>query len=165
MSRRPGPWLERMGPGIVQALENHPLAASLNAIALLGAGDPFLIHAGDPAVKVMVPLLGGTRADALAQAQMQMATALVLIDPREARGISDCPTVIVMSSSPAAATSGFLPTASSFDQLQAAVALTGMPALSRAIATARPNALDAPITAAHVADAIIEAIVASGGHS
>lgn len=161
MSTRRGPWLERLGPAIADALHAHPLAPHLDAIALLGVGDPFLVRPGDPALKVVVPLLGGERPDAIARRQLESASAVVLLDGAEATDeLAETMTVAVEGS---AAGLGFLRTASAFDEMQAEVALGGLADLRRCIHGARASAIETPITPGQLADAVIEAVIAAGG--
>ena len=160
VSDRGGPWLQRLGPAIARALLEHPLAPCLDAIALIGAGDPLLVRPGDPALRVIVPLLGEERPDALARWQLDNANALVLLDGAESRiGARAVPCVVVGGSATAPR---FLPTASSFDELQAGVALAGFPDLRGCLEMARGGVLDMTIPPARIADAVIEAVIVAG---
>lgn len=160
MSTQRGPWLERLGPAIAHALREHPLAPRLDAIALIGTGDPFLMRPGDPALRVVVPLLGGERPGALARRQLASASALVLLDGAEAPDHVQAPVVAVDTTS---AGPGFLRMASAFDETQADLALSGLTELRSCLQAARAGATETPITPAQVAGAVIEAIIAAGG--
>lgn len=157
-----GPWLDRLGPDIGDALAEHPLAPFVEAIALIGAGDPFLIRPGDPPLKVMVPLLGDDRADAMTRQQLSSVDALVLIDPGE---VPPQPgdALLVRVEGASSAAPGFLERASDFDTMQAITALGDLPDLRLCIQRARPEATKAPITARQIADTVVEAAIAAGG--
>lgn len=163
MSTQRGPWLERLGPAIAHALREHPLAPRLDAIALIGTGDPLLVRPGDPALKVMIPLLGEERGGPMARRQMTAMSALVLIDATEAPPVLRATLPIVIGST--APASAFLRSASTLDQMQADLALAGLPDLDRSLQQARMGALSIPITPDQIADATIEAAVAVGASS
>jgi hypothetical protein len=157
--------LQALAPPIARAVHAHPLAPHMDALVLIGVGDPLLMQQGDPASKVMVPLVGSARPDALSRDQMRAMDALVLLDPCEwpgRAGTAPDP-VIVIPGSPEASDRMFLRGCSGVDALEAADALRAMPALGAAVRRARPRADEPPVSASDIADAVMEAIVATRG--
>jgi hypothetical protein len=165
LSRWGAPWLERLGPSLVSAVRNHPLAADMDALVLIGAGDPLLVRPGDPRCKVMVPLVGNDRPDGLSRAQIEAMDAVVLLDPAELPGAAAGATspLIVVVEPPAPRGSTLLRGCIGLDGLEAADSLRSMPALRAAVAGARRGAVDPPVSVADITDAIAEAVTASGG--
>lgn len=155
------PWLRMLGLDVAASLRAHPLATKLHALVLLGVGDPALVRPGDPDIKVMVPLIGSERADALGQAQMRSMSALVLIDAVEAPEDLGRALPVVVPGDTRDAPGKFLRGASAFDEMEADMSLASMPVLKSAVGSARPSALGLPITGSTIADATIEAIVLS----
>ena len=158
-STRGGPWLDVLGGGIAEALREHPLAPSLSALVLIGAGDPLLIRDGDPSLRVMVPLLGTEPAGAMARRQMQAMDGLVLLDPAEASAAEGGTVTLLVGQ---VGTTGLLRSSPPFQELEAAVAMDALPAVRDAVQRARPGSCTPSLSADAIAGAVVEAIVAAG---
>ena len=156
--------LARLGPSIQDAVHQHPLYPHLDALVLIGVGNPMLVQPDDPSCRVMVPLIGSRHVDALSRAQMASVHALVLLDRLEWRGGKPKPEdpLVVIATPSAGRPSHLMRGCVGIDGLEAAERLHLMPVLRGAVEEARSGATSTPICAAEIADSVMEAVLATG---
>ena len=157
------PAAARAAREIHECLTRHPLAISLKGTVLIGSGSVRFVRADDARPRIMIPLSLHHPLSPLGRAYLACADGIVVSNPHEAALLRSAITTDQIVVMPPAATAEppFLIGTSQDETAEAWAVVAGHEALSAALAHRQRAPFPLMAASAAVADAAIEAIVAS----